>query len=104
MKISLEVSINYIKKSKIEALDLFMLIGLLPGGIKQPELNELYGSNAWKSYKDSLIRASLLVYKPAESMLTLLPFMNTIAYELLEEDNSKKVAFHLKCCKFYKQF
>lgn len=96
LRLSLEISINNIKKNNMEALDLFMLVGLLPGGIKQPELTDLYGSPAWKPLKDNLIRASLLVYKPAENMLTLLPFMNTRAYELLEEDEDKKTDFHLK--------
>ena len=104
LRLSLEISIKNIKKKNSEALDLFMLIGLLPGGIKQPELTELYGSPAWKPLKENLIRASLLVYKPAENMLTLLPFMNTRAFELLEEDENKKTEFHLKCCKFYKEF
>ena len=96
LRLSLEVSISNIKKTQPQALDLFMLIGLLPGGIKQPELNELYGDTTWKSYKDTLIRASLLLYKPAENILTLLTFMSTRAFELLEEDEDKKTSFHLK--------
>ena len=89
LRISLEVSIKNIKKNNPEALDLFKFIGLLPGGIKQTELTNLWGSTSWKSLKDDLIRASLLVYKPAENILTLLPFMNTRAYELLEDEESK---------------
>lgn len=104
LRLSLEISINNVKKNNPEALDFFKLIGLLPGGIKQQELNELWGSTSWKPLKDHLIRASLLVYKPGENMLTLLPFMNTRAYELLEEEETKKTEFHLKCCKFYKDY
>ena len=104
LRISLEISINNIQKQNPQALDLFKLIGLLPGGIKQTELTELWGSNSWKSLKDDLIRASLLVNKPSENILTLLPFMNTRAYELLETEEAKKNEFHIKIWKFYKNF
>ena len=104
LRISLEISINNIQKNNPQALDLFKFIGLLPGGIKQTELSDLWGNSSWKSLKDDLIRASLLVYKPAENMLTLLPFMNTRAYELLESEEDKKNDFHIKICRFYKNF
>ncbi|CAI2383959.1 unnamed protein product [Moneuplotes crassus] len=104
LRLSLEVSINKMKKTNQQALDLFMFIGLLPGGISQPELNSLYGGLGFKSQKETLIRASLLVYKRKENALTLLPFMNARAFELLEEDEVKKKQLHLRCCKFYKDF
>lgn len=97
LRISLDISIKNLAKNKPEALDLFKFIGLLPGGIKQNELTEMWGDNTWRSYKESLIRASLLVFKPQENILTLLPFMNTRACELLdEEDGRMKIEFHLK--------
>lgn len=104
LRLSLEISIKNMKNTNLQALDLFMFIGLLPGGIKQPELNTLYGSLGFKAQKETLIRASLLVFKKNENILTLLPFMNTRAFELLEEDEDKKRQFHLKCCKFYKDY
>lgn len=65
----------------------------------------MWGSNTWRSYKESLIKASLLVFKPKENTLTLLPFMNIRALELLEEEGGdKKMEFHLKFCKFYKEY
>jgi hypothetical protein len=54
----------------------------------------MWGNSKWKSYKDSLIRASLLVAKPSGGVMTLLPFMNARAYEMLEEDGKEK--YHLK--------
>jgi len=96
LRLSLEISIKNIQKNNPEALNLFKLIGLLPGGIKQPDLTELYGDAGWKPLKEHLIRASLLVHKPAENILTLLPFMNARAYELLEDEEAKKTAFHIK--------
>jgi hypothetical protein len=38
LRLSFDVSIKHIKKIKPEALDLFMMIGLLPGGITQTDL------------------------------------------------------------------
>ena len=104
LRISLEISINNIQKHNPQALDLFKFIGLLPGGIRQTELTDLWGDASWKSLKDDLIRASLLVYKPTENILTLLPFMNTRAYELLETEEFKKNEFHTKIWRFYKNF
>jgi len=97
LRLSLEISIKNIKKNNPEALELFKFIGLLPGGINQNELTEMWGNVGWKSHRESLIRASLLVYKPTENILTLLPFMNTRAYELLEEDgDERKIKYHLQ--------
>lgn len=104
MRMSLEITINNIKKNKPEALDLFKLFGLLPGGIRQDELNGLWGAKDWNKLKSHLIKASMLVHKPSENMLTLLPFMATKAFELLEENQDQKTEFHLKCCRFYKNF
>lgn len=104
LRMSLEISINNIKKTNPEAIDLFKLMGLLPGGIRQPELTELWGDKTWNTLKTNLIRASMLVYKPTENTLTLLPFMSARAYELLEADEGKKTEFHLKCCRFYKDY
>jgi len=98
LRISLEISIQSLKKKKPKVLDLYMFIGLLPGGIKQKELTDMWGDNSWRSYKESLIRASLLVFRPQEDILILLPFMNAKAYELLEEEGEDtKNHFHLKC-------
>lgn len=105
LRLSLEISIKNIIKRKPEALELFKFLGLLPGGVKQNELTDMWGNMSWKSYKESLIRASLLVFKPAENIFYLLPFMSTRAVELLEENGEElKLRYHLKCCKFYKNY
>ena len=84
-------------------MDLFKFIGLFPGGVSSNDLTEMWGNEKWKAHKLSLIRASLLVFKPNDKLLTLLPFMNTRAYELLEEEQNqnegmmtKKTVYHLK--------
>ena len=105
LRMSLDISIKNLEKNKIEALELFKFIGLLPGGVNQKELTSMWGNNTWRSYKESLIKASLLVFLPKENTLTLLPFMNIRALELLEEEGgNKKMEFHLKCCRFYKEY
>ena len=96
LRLSLEISIENLKKSKPDALKLFKFIGLLPGGVNQNELTDMWGSTRWKHYKEKLIRSSLLIFKQNENMLTLLPFMNTLAIELLEDDNDEdKIKYHL---------
>lgn len=105
LRLSLEISIKNIKKERPRAIELFKFIGLLPGGVNQNELTELWGSSDWRDDKEQLIKASLLVYRQSDNVLIMLPFMNTRAYELLEEDgNLMKTEYHLKCCNFYKQF
>ena len=98
LRLSLEISIKNIKKSSPGALELFKFIGLLPGGVNQNELTELWGNNKWRDYMEGLVRASLLIHKPADNVLTMLPFMNTRAFEMLEEDGeTKKREYHIKC-------
>lgn len=96
MRMSLEVSINHLKNKKPEALDLFKLFGLLPVGITQDELTELWGDMSWRPLKYQLIRSSMLVQKQAEKSFSLLPFMAIRAYELLEEDPEQKSKYHMK--------
>lgn len=59
LRISLEISVRHLAETNPEALDLFKLLGLLPGGIKQFDLSEIYGSLGWKPLKDQLVKASL---------------------------------------------
>ena len=97
LRISLGISIENLKKNKPDALRLFKFIGLLPGGVNQNDLTDMWGNTKWKIYKDTLIRSSLLNFKQNEKLLTLLPFMNTLAIELLEEDKDEaKIKYHLK--------
>ena len=97
LRLSLEISIKNIKKDNSTALELFKFIGLLPGGVNQNELTELWGNSDWRDAKETLMKASLLIYRPADNILTMLPFMNTRAFELLEEEGDmKKRDYHLK--------
>ena len=60
---SLETSIEHMKETDPEAIKLFCLIGLLPGGCTESDLNWLWG-NSWNKYCDKLLRASLLNQRP----------------------------------------
>lgn len=48
LKISLEVSLKVLKKDSPESLEFFFLMGLLPGGVSEQELDELYGEG-WET-------------------------------------------------------
>lgn len=97
LRMSLDISIKNLQKKNEQALDLFKFIGLLPAGVSAAEMTSMWGDNTWKSHKEKLINASLLVYRQTERIFTLLPFMNTRALELLEEEGGKKkTLFHLK--------
>ena len=105
LRLSLDISIQNLKRNDIDSLNFFKFIGLLPGGVEEDELMQIWGDKRWEKYAEVLRKASLLVYKPAEKQYTLLPFMNSRAQELLEEDsNSQKIKFHLKWWKFYLDF
>ena len=95
-------------KTNPDALNLFGFIGLLPGGVSQKELDKMWGSNEWTSLKDSLVRASLLVYKTdinGNFTYNMLPFMTIRAWEYLEHNpNNLKHAYHIKCCKLFKEY
>lgn len=105
LRLSLDISIQNIKHKEPESLKFFKFMGLLPGGVEASELNKLWGDNSWAVSAERLRTASLLVSRPLEKQFTLLPFMITRALELLDEDEgSLALEFHLKCCKFYKEF
>lgn len=79
LRLSLDISIQYLKRNDFEALTFFKFIGLLPGGVEEDELTQIWGSKSWEKYAEILRKASLLVYKPVEKQYTLLPFMNSRA-------------------------
>lgn len=107
LRVSLELSINQMKKSMPEALHLFSFIGLFPGGVAEEELTQMWGNKEWIQLKDALIRASLLVYKTdykGHFVYSMLPFMSVRAYELLEIDEDRRHEYHMKSCKLYKGY
>jgi hypothetical protein len=96
MKASVDITANKIKKNNPESLDFFKLFGLLPGGVKQTDMDQLWGSKNWKQHKFELMKASMIVSDIEKNTLTLLPFMATRAYELLDQEPKKKSLFHKK--------
>jgi len=107
LRVSLELSINHMKNTMPEALNLFSFIGLLPGGVNDEELTQMWGNNKWMSLKDALVRASLLVYKPDSKGMfsySMLPFMSIRAYELLELNEERRHSYHMTGCELYKDY
>ncbi len=65
------------------------MIGLLPGGCTDEDLNLLWG-DGWLSLAEKLLRASLLVKKNIpnrENIYSLFPFMNQYAVSLMSEED-----------------
>lgn len=88
-------------------MNLFMFMGILPGGIRESDLSVMIEDQNWVSHKDHLTWASLIIQKPDEKgnpFYSLLPFMSYWACELLEEEKDLRNKFHLKVCHFYKEF
>lgn len=104
LRASVDFLIEKVKKENIKALDLFKFIGLFPEGLNQVDLAKLWENNEWKTLKFDLLRSSMIIYKEERSMLALLPIMMTRAIELLDKNPKKKARFHVKWCKFYKNF
>ena len=107
LRVSLELSIKSVQSTTPASLNLFSFIGLLPGGVTDYELTQMWGGTQWMKLKDSLIRASLLIYKTDISgnfIFSMLPFMSVRAYELLQKDEFLKHSYHIKWCKLFKQY
>lgn len=99
LRVSLELSISHMKNTSPKALNLFGFIGLLPGGVSEKEMTRMWGNNEWIILKDSLVRASLLVYKTdlqGGFVYSMLPFMSIRACEFLEQDEEMRLEYHLK--------
>mmetsp|Transcript_10357 Transcript_10357/g.10388 ORF Transcript_10357/g.10388 Transcript_10357/m.10388 type:complete len:304 (-) Transcript_10357:33-944(-) len=101
LKVSLETSIEHMKINDPDSLKLFCLMGLLPGGCSEEDLDELWGKN-WYHCVERLLRASLLVKKTQENRenkYTLLPFMNKFAEQKMCDE--ERTNLHLKSCRYY---
>lgn len=62
LRLSLEVSIKVLQNEDLQALQFFFLIGMLPGGIEEEELAEIWGID-YKKHLDSLMNLSLVQMK-----------------------------------------
>jgi hypothetical protein len=79
---------------------LFCLIGLLPSGCSDSDLNALWG-DGWHYLAEKLLRSSLLVKKNGENgenRYSLFPFMNQYAESLMNEEDL--LAEHKRICKY----
>ena len=104
---SLDASTLAMRHDKPEALNLFCLIGMLPGGVSESDLSILWKSGHWVPLIEHLRRASLIVEKVESDLFDsnkkvrkfrLLPFMNKYAESLLNSYDHK--TFRDKCCRF----
>ena len=63
LKVSLDASVNNLRKTSKKAFELLCLLGNLPGGITEDDLTILWGSDDWVTPIGYLRSAYLLVEK-----------------------------------------
>ena len=107
LKVTLDASTLTMRHEQPEALNLFCLIGMLPGGVSEDDLSLLWKAGHWMPLIEHLRKASLIAEKtepnPLDNNKTirkfrLLPFMNKYAESLLNSYDHK--TFRDKCCRF----
>jgi len=65
----MDASIQHMKRQHPEALELFCLLGLIPGGITEADLTIIWQSDEWINLAELLRKASLLKEKIETSSL-----------------------------------
>ena len=101
LKVSIDASTLAMRAEHPEALNLFCLIGMLPGGVSEDDLSILWENAQWMTLIEHLRRASLIVEKVESNSVRkfrLLPFMNKYGESLLNAYDHK--IFRDKCCRF----
>ena len=81
LRLSLEASIKILEKEDKEGLSFFFFIGMLPGGVTEEELLELWG-DCYKKHLENLQNLSLISCKDdsdEKKRYILPPFMNNYA-------------------------
>ena len=81
LRLSLEASIKILEREDKEGLSFFFFIGMLPGGVSEEELEELWG-DCYHKHLDNLLNLSLISKKDNADEKTryiLPPFMNNYA-------------------------
>ena len=109
LKFSMDASTMHMRNTQPEALNLFCLLGMLPGGVSEVDLPIIWQSDKWLMLTESLRRASLIVESTAEvhqfgggkatktlRTFRLLPFMNKYAESLLSHFDRER--FHKLSC------
>ena len=104
----MDTSTLHMRNTQPEALNLFCLLGMLPGGVSEADLPELWQGDQWLVLTESLRRASLIVERVEEASeggqgargkglrtFRLLPFMNKYAESLLSAFDRGR--FHNLC-------
>ena len=103
LQVSLDVSIDHLKKRNREAVRFFGLVGLLPGGASEVEFDKLWGMG-WQELAGVLVRSSLLLRTTKKVLdgkvwFSLYPFMTSYAEEKLDQKDrihfSEEIVKHL---------
>lgn len=62
LRLSLELSIKILEKENSQSVSFFFMIGLLPGGVYEYELKDLWGPD-WEKHIQNLVNFSLVQKK-----------------------------------------
>ncbi|CDW71451.1 UNKNOWN [Stylonychia lemnae] len=102
LRVSLEASITVLQREDPSAYNFFFLIGMLPGGIEEDELVELWGPD-YSKHIEILLNFSLIQRKDhkndSKRTISLPPFMSNYADAKISQDN--KVMFQNDLCHYY---
>jgi len=103
LKLTLETSVKSMLNKNPKAINLWCLLGLLPGGLTEADMEKLWGSD-WFGHIADLLAASLIkVSYQGEGTdnnlktYNLLPFMDYYSW-LINEDRQEQ---HLTICRYF---
>lgn len=94
----MQASVNFIIKKQPKAIDLFSLIGLLPGGVSKDSLTKIWGPD-WYNYMAHLMEAQLIQMKNKDTeqgTYKLLPFMQPLSTKVSSAEDLKMM--HIMIC------
>ena len=106
--VSVQTSVNFLLEKNQEAVRLFCLIGMMPGGLLSDELDELWAKDDWFGHLNKLIEMSLVQKKIEINVISnkenvqycLLPFMNYYS-EFLNKQNFDFSKMHKQTCQYF---
>lgn len=88
---TLAVSVGYVRESNPDAVRLFALMGLLPGGALAEDVAAIWGQRDWSPLMDALVRGSLMekIHRGEAEYFSTFPFFAAYAESLLAAADGK---------------
>jgi tetratricopeptide (TPR) repeat protein len=94
LRASLKVSLDDLRQKNPDAVRLFAVLGLLPGGALSADLDAIWGQG-WQPLMDVLVAASLVEREPFDGVehFSTLPFVVTFAESVLTGDDRERFGY-----------